>query len=45
MRKVLEALRLTFDQDRSQREIATILALFQSTVHEYVVRFRASGLS
>ncbi len=44
MRKVLEALRLTFDQDRSQREIATILALSQSTVHEYVVRFRASGL-
>lgn len=45
MRKVLEALRLLFDQDRSQREIATILALSQSTVHEYLRRFRASGLS
>ena len=44
MRKVFEALRLTFDQDRSQREIATILALSQSTVHDYVVRFRATGL-
>ncbi len=45
MRKVLEALRLTFDQGRSQREIATILALSQSTVHEYVGRFRATGLA
>lgn len=44
MRKVLEALGLLFDQDRSQREVATILALSQSTVHEYVVRFRATGL-
>ena len=44
MRKVFEALRLMFDQDRSQREIATILALSQSTVHDYVVRFRATGL-
>jgi transposase len=44
MRKVLEALRLRFDQDRSQREIATILALSQSTVHEYIGRFRATGL-
>ena len=45
MRKVVEALRLAFDQDRSQREIATILALSQSTVHEYVGRFRATGLA
>ena len=45
MRKVLEVLRLLFDQDRSQREIATILALSQGTVHNYVARFRASGLS
>ena len=29
MRKVVEVLRLLFDQDRSQREIATILALSQ----------------
>jgi transposase len=44
MRKVLEVLRLLFDQDRSQREIATILALSQGTVHNYVARFRAAGL-
>jgi hypothetical protein len=44
MRKVFGALRLTFDQDRSQREIGTILSLSQSTVHDYVVRFRATGL-
>lgn len=44
MRKVLEVLRLLFDQDRSQREIATILALSQGTVHNYVARFRATGL-
>jgi len=44
MRKVLEALRLLFDQDRSQREIAMILALSQSTVHAYIRRFHATGL-
>ena len=44
MRKVVEVLRLLFDQDRSQREIATILALSQGTVHNYVARFQASGL-
>ena len=43
MRKVLEVLRLLFDQSRSQREISTILGLSQSTVHEYVRRFRATG--
>jgi transposase len=44
MRKVVEVLRLLFDHDRSQREIATILALSQGTVHNYVARFRAAGL-
>ena len=44
MRKVVEVLRLRFDQDRSQREIATSLALSQGTVHNYVARFRAAGL-
>lgn len=44
MRMVWEALRLRLDQRRSQREIATILALSQSTVHDYLGRFRASGL-
>ena len=45
MRKVLEALRLRLDQGRSLREIAAILALSQSTVHEYLRRFRVAGLA
>ena len=45
MRKVLEALRLLFDHDRSQREIATSLGLSQSTLHTYIRRFQASGLA
>ncbi len=45
MRKVLEALRLLFDHDRSQREIATSLGLSQSTLHTYVRRFQASGIA
>lgn len=44
MRKVLDVLRLVYDQDRSQREIARCLALSQSTVNEYLRRFTASGL-
>ena len=43
MRKVLEVLRLTFEADRSQHEIACALGLAQSTVGDYVRRFRASG--
>lgn len=42
---VREDLRLRFDQRRSQREIATSLALSQSTVHDYVGRFHAAGLT
>lgn len=34
MRKVVEALRLAFDQHWGQREIAMTLALSQSTEHE-----------
>lgn len=45
MRKVLDVLRLAYDQDRSQREIARCLALSQSTINEYLRRFTASGLS
>ena len=45
MRMVWEVLRLRFDQRRSQREIATSLALSQSTVHDYVARFQAAGLT
>ena len=43
MRKVLEVLRLTFEADRSQHVIACALGLAQSTVGDYVRRFRASG--
>ena len=45
MRQIVEALRLTFEQSRSQREIAHSLGLAQSTVHEYRRRFAASGLA
>jgi transposase len=44
MRQVVEALRLTFDQGRSQREIARALGVSQSTISEYRSRFAASGL-
>ena len=43
MRKVLEVLRLTIEAERSQHEIACALGLAQSTVGDYVRRFRASG--
>jgi transposase len=45
MRKVLEALRLLFDHDRSQREVAASLGLSQSTLHAYLRRFQASGIA
>ncbi|MEP7384763.1 MAG: IS21 family transposase, partial [Gemmatimonadota bacterium] len=44
MRQVFEAFRLAYDQGRSQREIARALGLSQSTVNEYLRRFRAAGL-
>ncbi len=44
MRQVVEALRLAFDQGRSQREIARALGVSQSTINEYRYRFAASGL-
>ncbi|MBI3568334.1 MAG: IS21 family transposase [Gemmatimonadetes bacterium] len=44
MRKVLDVLRLAYDQRLSQREIARCLALSQSTINEYLRRFTASGL-
>jgi len=44
MRQVLEALRLAFDQRRSQREISLALGVSQSTVSEYRRRFAAAGL-
>ena len=45
MRQVFQALRLVLDQGRSQREVGRVLGLSQSTVNEYVRRFRASGLA
>lgn len=45
MRKVLDVVRLAFDADRSQHEIAVALGLAQSTVGEYLRRFRARGLA
>ncbi|MGH7713276.1 MAG: IS21 family transposase [Gemmatimonadaceae bacterium] len=44
MRKVLEVLRLAHEQGRSQREIASSLALSQSTVSNYLARFAASSV-
>ena len=44
MRQVFEALRLVFDQGRSQRETGRVLGLSQSTINEYLRRFQASGL-
>jgi len=45
MRKVREVLRLVFEQERSQREASQSLGLSQSTIHEYLSRFAASGLT
>lgn len=44
MRKVIEALRLRFDQGLSQRAIAQTLGLAQGSVNTYLTRFAASGL-
>jgi len=45
MRKTHEVLRLHFDLKLKQRQIARSANLSQSTVHEYLRRFRAAGLS
>lgn len=44
MRRVIEALRLRFDQRLSQRDIARSLGLSQGSVNAYLTRFTASGL-
>jgi hypothetical protein len=44
MRRVLEALRLAFDQRRSQRKISLALGVSQRTVSGYRRRFAPSGL-
>jgi len=45
MRKIREVLRLCFDHQLGQREIARSAVVRQSTVHEYLARFAASGLT
>ena len=45
MRKIREVLRLCFDHQLGQREIARSAVVSQSTVHQYLTRFAASGLS
>lgn len=45
MRKIHEVLRLHFDHKLGQRQIARSAAVSQSTVHEYLARFSASGLN
>lgn len=45
MRKIREVLRLKYDQDRSDRQIARSCTLSRSTVKEYQDRFSRSGLS
>jgi transposase len=45
MRKTHEVLRLHFDLKLKQRQIARSANLSQSTVHEYLHRFAAAGLS
>jgi len=45
MRKTREVLRLYFELKLGQRQIARSANVSQSTVHEYLERFRALGLS
>jgi hypothetical protein len=45
MRKTREVLRLYFELKLGQRQIARSANLSQSTVHEYLERFRAAGLN
>ncbi len=45
MRKIREVLRLRFDHQLGQREIARSAVVSQSTIHEYLARFAASGLT
>lgn len=44
MRKIKEILRLHFEQKLGQRQIARSASVSQSTVHEYLARFKAAGL-
>jgi hypothetical protein len=44
MRKTREVLRLHYELKLGQRQIARSACLSQSTVHDYLARFAASGL-
>ncbi len=45
MRKTSEVLRLHYELKLGQRQIAAAFQISQSTVHDYLARFVASGLS
>ncbi len=45
MRKTRDVLRLYFELKLGQRQIARSANLSQSTVHDYLERFRATGLT
>ena len=45
MRKTREVMRLHFELHLGQRQIARSACLSQSTVHDYLERFAAAGLS
>jgi DNA-binding transcriptional regulator LsrR (DeoR family) len=45
MRKTREVLRLYFDLKLGQRRIARSANVSQSTVHDYLERYTAAGLS
>ena len=45
MRKTSEVLRLHYELKLGQRQIARSIQISQSTVHDYLARFVASGLS
>ena len=45
MRKVTDVLRLVYEAGRRQEEIARSLGLSQSTVSDYLGRFRAGAAS
>jgi transposase len=45
MRKIKEILRLHFEQKLGQRQIARSVSTSQSTVHEYLARMKAAGLT
>ena len=45
MRKIREVLRLYYDLKLGQRQIARSVRISQSTVHDYLTRFTASGLN